>query len=747
MARLRKSADATALKSKMLSKTRLSIVGALALLASAHAAADSMAVPTVELREELPALYVLETQIAPMLAPGARRPVVPDRCSVANPERADEGRAVRLSYTIDCGDDALAPQDVIVLPWVVDGIQLTAEWADGTSRRALFGREQVGVVVRLHLILDREDSFGDLLRQRGSSGWKHAFLSWIHWLFVLGLVLAVSDSLRRASWGLGGFVAGHAVSLVLAELGLLGLPAIPAEALLAGTAMLLMAESIREGGTGGLPVVTMMVGTLHGLGTATELSQSGVPASKLVSALFLTNSGIDVGHALMTLVTLLVWRMLGAALERRRVVFASSVGTVASVLFFATLHDGWTTSKTRASAPGFMEVDALATAAPVSAASIAAPPVQLDAAGKLNAPFMSYLVIEPYQIRHEVLVSMTSTREWLDVVTDDSDRIPVEAQDALRSTLSKLIAERNPIVIDGMLTSAASSRADFVSLGPTGILTREKAMPEPLATAIVGVTLVYETESIAESVDLEWGLLSETVSSIPLTVTDPLAVAETELSPETSRYEWRNTLGGFELPKIEAITAAKPQLPLVSLGLGVVALVAFFAGRREHAALACLVAAYLVYPFARVEASIPIVGEPRIDREEAARVTERLLTNVYRCFDIHNEAAIYDRLALTVTGKQLLEVYLESRRALELENRGGARVRIDEVVVREIRAIRETAGGGYELDTLWTVGGSVNHFGHVHFRQNRYDATITVVPVENSWKIQGVELLEEKRVL
>ena len=164
-------------------------------------------------------------------------------------------------------------------------------------------------------------------------------------------------------------------------------------------------------------------------------------------------------------------------------------------------------------------------------------------------------------------------------------------------------------------------------------------------------------------------------------------------------------------------------------------------------AVFCLAAAYVLYPFARAEARIPLVGELRIDRAQAADVLEGLLTNVYRCFDIHNEDLIYDRLALTVTGEQLLDVYLESRRALELENRGGARVRIDEVVVREIRAIRETEDGGYELDTLWTVGGSVNHFGHIHFRQNRYDATITIVPVDGTWKILGLELIEEKRVL
>ncbi len=173
----------------------------------------------------------------------------------------------------------------------------------------------------------------------------------------------------------------------------------------------------------------------------------------------------------------------------------------------------------------------------------------------------------------------------------------------------------------------------------------------------------------------------------------------------------------------------------------------FSLGRGRSLASFCLVAAYGFYPFVRVEAMVPSIGEARIDREASTEVLERLLTNVYRCFDIHNEDAIYDRLALTVTGEQLLAVYLESRRALELENRGGARVRIDEVVVREVRSVKQVENGGYAIDAVWTVGGSVNHFGHLHFQQNRYDATITIASVEGTWKIRSMELLQETREL
>ena len=42
--------------------------------------------------------------------------------------------------------------------------------------------------------------------------------------------------------------------------------------------------------------------------------------------------------------------------------------------------------------------------------------------------------------------------------------------------------------------------------------------------------------------------------------------------------------------------------------------------------------------------------------------------------------------------------------------------------------------------------GTVGHWGHVHVRKNKYDATITVEPVNGAWKIIGMELFDETRV-
>jgi hypothetical protein len=99
-----------------------------------------------------------------------------------------------------------------------------------------------------------------------------------------------------------------------------------------------------------------------------------------------------------------------------------------------------------------------------------------------------------------------------------------------------------------------------------------------------------------------------------------------------------------------------------------------------------------------------------------------------------------------VTGPTLTEVYLEHRRALEMEERGGARARVEAVEVLEVGEVEPADDGGFTAEAGWKVGGTVTHFGHRHFRQNRYDALVHLVPDEGVWKVRSIEILEEERL-
>ena len=93
----------------------------------------------------------------------------------------------------------------------------------------------------------------------------------------------------------------------------------------------------------------------------------------------------------------------------------------------------------------------------------------------------------------------------------------------------------------------------------------------------------------------------------------------------------------------------------------------------------------------------------------------------------------------------LTQVYLETRRGLELANQGGARAKVKEIDLVELEA-ESGEGSGFEATATWTVAGSVGHWGHVHKRQNQYQAALTVESVGGVWKLTSLEVLEEVRL-
>ena len=98
-----------------------------------------------------------------------------------------------------------------------------------------------------------------------------------------------------------------------------------------------------------------------------------------------------------------------------------------------------------------------------------------------------------------------------------------------------------------------------------------------------------------------------------------------------------------------------------------------------------------------------------------------------------------------VYGDLLTDVYLETRRGLELASQGGARVKVKEVELIDVSA-KPAGGGGFAVRTTWRAAGSVGHWGHLHQRANRYMADLTIEPVEGRWKLTGLEILEEEQI-
>lgn len=122
---------------------------------------------------------------------------------------------------------------------------------------------------------------------------------------------------------------------------------------------------------------------------------------------------------------------------------------------------------------------------------------------------------------------------------------------------------------------------------------------------------------------------------------------------------------------------------------------------------------------------------------------ETALDQVYRSFELDDEAATYDQIANRVTGDAVREIYLEVRGSLSHED--GSRVSIDRVQVDHVDRIQWHPDGGCQMDATWSVRGQVGHFGHSHERQNRYRARLELLLQAGVWKIRSIQITEQER--
>jgi len=179
---------------------------------------------------------------------------------------------------------------------------------------------------------------------------------------------------------------------------------------------------------------------------------------------------------------------------------------------------------------------------------------------------------------------------------------------------------------------------------------------------------------------------------------------------------------------------------LVSLGLVVVALSLWARSQGSASALGAI-AGLIVLGLSFV------LGKPLVPPAAASeRVVGDLLRNIYQAFDYRQESDIYDTLERSVSGDLLTDIYLETRRSLELVNQGGARAKVKSVELQDLVLKPGVDRQGFRADATWNVSGAVGHWGHVHTRNNQYQAELDIRVVDNRWKLVGMNVLQEKRL-
>ena len=379
-----------------------------------------------------------------------------------------------------------------------------------------------------------------------------------------------------------------------------------------------------------------------------------------------------------------------------------------------------------------------------------------------KSALMSFLYVEPHEVRHEVLIRVRDLEQWMDLGLRGTEYIEVDELGTLRQRIESFLLAKNIVKVDGEALKPIMDRSNYVTVGISGIQILEQPQRLEISTAIVGVIIAYLTEGMPQQVGVDWELFTDQVQQVPATATDPAGPLPTFLTPDDNVHTWTNFLKNYTPPTVAQV-ALKDTVNKLSIPIGSVSglLVIFMAlwwlwYRRQHqqsfrlpllTVIVGLLIAVVAFPYARFSVNRPTALISGLSNDESELIMHSLLKNVYRSFDFRDESDVYDRLALSVQGDLLEEIYLQNRKSFAVKKAGGAQARVKQVEILEARAEPSSAEGkGFDVKATWTAQGSVGHWGHVHTRKNYYDALVNVQVVDGHWKITGLELLEEKRL-
>ena len=115
-----------------------------------------------------------------------------------------------------------------------------------------------------------------------------------------------------------------------------------------------------------------------------------------------------------------------------------------------------------------------------------------------------------------------------------------------------------------------------------------------------------------------------------------------------------------------------------------------------------------------------------------------------RQLDYGSKNRIYEALRKSIDGELLETVYLQLRESLEMRDQGGAVARVREVDYADGTLLTGTeqtvSWPGFQYRSQWTVKGTVEHWGHVHERQNQFNALFSIEPNSGDWKITDMQV-------
>lgn len=374
----------------------------------------------------------------------------------------------------------------------------------------------------------------------------------------------------------------------------------------------------------------------------------------------------------------------------------------------------------------------------------------------------SFIYIEPAEVRHEVLIPLANLKMVLPMKHQDPAFIEVSEQDGVRTLIRDWLTGVNPTSVNGKPVEPEFSRIDFYGLDLKDFAKQSEARKVSLTNGRVGIIMTYRPRGDSvRSVDMTWDKFHSSVvrkiQSVVFSYPDTLSRFEFSRFNEAEDNVLHWQADESLLPKpIEAVAVNQPPRSRLSLPIGTIVLCAlalvvqlFSPMAISRTAISMLVMSAVMWPFLRTEIDDPFSPPTQLADSKVSEVFQSLHQGAYRALDFGTEERIYEVLETAVDGQLLESLYLQFRESLAMKEQGGAVARVQSLSygesAREPQAA-DTIWPGFRYRSRWTVSGTVEHWGHVHERQNQFCAVFNIEPREGFWKITDMQIEEQESV-
>lgn len=368
-----------------------------------------------------------------------------------------------------------------------------------------------------------------------------------------------------------------------------------------------------------------------------------------------------------------------------------------------------------------------------------------------SSSLLSFLYIDPYEVRHEVLVRVKDLDYWMDLGYGIDDKILISDQAKLKDTIASFLKKHNIVSIDGKEVEPIIDRVHWVKWSLSGIQIMEAPQDMDYSSAVIGVIFAYPHDSIAQEVIIDWDLWNERITMVPNVATDPAGPMPYNLQPNDNKLVWKNYLKKYKLPTISEVSLTPKKINILrTFGILLLAagIIIYFRRKKKiNGLIVMLIAAVIIVSgfIFTYQISIPILKQTSFSKPEASELISLLLKNTYRAFDFREESDIYDKLAVSNDGELLTQVYIQTKKGMVLENQGGLQVKVKDVELIDVEEVSSDKSG-ISYQVKWIVRGDIGHWGHIHRRINQYSAILSIKPVDGVWKLFDIDIIEEKRL-